>query len=164
MRGMTRRNHPDAPAEFECAGCYQRFFSKCVEEISGQYYCKLCQSRLKADNVGFFEKMKATLRRSREEALLEHLRGMRVEAELVQYDVGSESETKREMVKLVAQDIDGIWVEDRSTYSEYVRSSLYYFHYLLLSRLGYKLAELAKEIEANTKEVKNISFGEKFAM
>jgi hypothetical protein len=98
--------------------------------------------------------MKATLRRSREEALLEHLRGMGVEADLVQYDVGSESGTKREMVKLIAQDIDGIWVEDRSTYSEYVRSSLYYFHYLLLSRLGYKLAELAKEIEAKTKEVK----------
>jgi len=46
--GMCRY-HPDAVAEYECAGCHRRFCSKCVREVSGEYYCRICAARLGRD-------------------------------------------------------------------------------------------------------------------
>ncbi len=47
IRDMKCRYHPDSVAEFQCAGCHQYFCSKCVKEISGNTYCKVCQPRPK---------------------------------------------------------------------------------------------------------------------
>ena len=45
---MRCRYHRHAAGEFECARCYQYFCSECVEEVSGRYYCSVCQQRLPA--------------------------------------------------------------------------------------------------------------------
>ena len=45
---MRCRYHRHAAGQFECACCCQYFCSECVEEISGRYYCSVCQRRLAA--------------------------------------------------------------------------------------------------------------------
>jgi len=55
MSSLMCRYHPDKLAEFECAGCHKRFCVKCVREISDQYYCEVCESRLQ---VGLSDKAK----------------------------------------------------------------------------------------------------------
>ncbi|MBL7119836.1 MAG: HEAT repeat domain-containing protein [Dehalococcoidia bacterium] len=49
MSSITCRYHPGQIAELQCADCHKHFCSKCVKEIGGKYYCKVCQSRLKAE-------------------------------------------------------------------------------------------------------------------
>ena len=44
---MECQNHPDKDAQFRCVGCGQYFCSKCVKGISGEYYCKTCENRLR---------------------------------------------------------------------------------------------------------------------
>jgi hypothetical protein len=45
---MRCRYHRNVAGRFECAHCWQYFCSECVEEISGRYYCSVCQHRLAA--------------------------------------------------------------------------------------------------------------------
>ncbi len=47
-RGMRCRYHRHAAGEFECACCHQHFCPECAEEVSGHYYCSVCQHRLAA--------------------------------------------------------------------------------------------------------------------
>ena len=58
---ITCRDHPDEPAEFECAGCRRLFCSQCVKEISGKYYCDICRWRLPVGMKRFLIKHEKTL-------------------------------------------------------------------------------------------------------
>ena len=161
MRDVTCRYHPHAPASYECSGCHKRYCSQCVKELSGEYYCKVCEKRLKEE---WTKERKAAklMGTSLYGQLLEHLSDIGVEGDLVEYELSSEPatetglmriSTKRKtipMIRLAGQDIDGVWVEDLSSGS--LGLSEYWVHYLLFSHIGHELLELAEGISAKTKK------------